>query len=680
MACAAVAMVLFCGVVATAFSAGASAPASAAVPPVSDGPADGTVLLRGSDGSVPLALTGSGEPGEVIHVSLAWADGALDVCDVFVAPDGAWACDDLPVLPDLIGTLSFSSDSGGVFRATALGVISVPTMVGDADDAARVTVDALAPWVSGSGTPGATVVVEVSDGDGCSTPVDASGAWGCALMAGTGSASRTVRAGQSWALDPAMIAWGMPLSVLVGASTVVGAPDDPGTPEVPGPEAPGPGSEPAAGTGGGPAGGMEGVTGDAGGGAAAGADTAGDSSSGSAVFADGAVFAGGAGDEPWPTAETPAQALLAAPAADDTGSTGGDIAAGTRETALGAGADSSAAGTTTTFGFSLRSPGAVLEAGGPTLVFTGAAALGLILLVMVPAGMLESTLEANSERLRRSAALRWVQRLPRLPRLPQRGLGGTVISVALVVAATAVLGAFVAPEAGADGGFLRLAGAFALASLVVNGLALALMAAIARASGSRLEVTANGHSVVVTALTVLLSRAALLQPGFVFGVAVGTAAADGRSRTSARVAAAGVVGLLVAGVGAWFAHAALVGGVNGGGGSFGVDVLAAMTVEALTGAVVAMIPLRFFAGADLWRGARTGWGALASLTAVAAMVALAPLPEAWNAVGGDTARWLLAFATVTAVTAGVWCWFRFVPERAAGGAPRRRAAHHRAAH
>ncbi|ARJ06225.1 hypothetical protein B5808_14095 [Cnuibacter physcomitrellae] len=353
---------------------------------------------------------------------------------------------------------------------------------------------------------------------------------------------------------------------------------------------------------------------------------------------------------------------------------------------------SAESGGATTFGSSLHGPAAFVEAGGPAFVFTGAAALGLVLLVMVPAGMLESTLEANSERLRRSAALRWLKRLPRVPRLPSRGRAGTVVSVALVVTATAALGAFVAPDAGSEGGFLRLAGAFVLASLGVNGLALGLMAAAARASGSRLEVTANGRSVFVTALTVLLSRAALLQPGFVFGVAIGAEATDRRPRTSRLVAAAGVVGLLVAGVGAWFAHAALLAAVGagesadpagsaaGGWGSFGVDVLTAMTIEALTGAVVAMIPLRFFAGAELWRGARTAWAALAALTAAAAMAALAPLPSAWNAVGGDTARWLLAFAAVTALTAAVWCWFRFVPERTTAPAGRHRTPRHRPAH
>lgn len=681
----AAALLLLCGAVAASFGAGAAAPAAAAVPPQSDGPADGTVLVREPDGSVSLPLTGDAEPGDVIHVGLTWADGALDVCDVFAGADGTWACDDLPDLPDLVGTLSFSTDGGGVFRTGAIGVISTPTLLGDADDASRLTVDAIAPWVSGSGTPGATVVVETSDGDGCSTSVDRSGVWGCALMASTGSGSRTVRAGQSWALDPTAIAWGTPLSLLAGASTVVGAPGDPGTPPA---EAPEPASDPAAGSGGGSVTEANGVGGDGaspeagsdsrrdGGGGGDGGSGSGDSG-GDGVIDSGAVVGQGTQDEPRLTGESLAESLLGASAAEDGESTLG-MTAETGAPALGASASSSSPKSVTTFGSSLRTPAAALESGGPALVFTGAAALGLILLVMVPAGMLESTLEANSERIRRSSALRWMQRLPRLPRLPRRGRGGTVISVALVVCATAVFGAFVAPEAGSEGGFLRLAGAFVLASLVVNGLALALMTLVARVSGSRLEVTANGHSVVVTALTVLLSRAALLQPGFVFGVAIGTGVADERPRASARVAAAGVVGLLVAGVGAWFAHAAVVDMAGDGGASFGLDVLTAMTVEALTGAVVAMIPLRFFAGAELWRGARAGWAALASLTAVAAMVALAPLPDAWNAVGGDTARWLLAFAAVAALTAAVWCWFRFVPER--GPVPRRRAAHHGAAH
>ncbi|AXH35113.1 hypothetical protein DVJ78_06585 [Humibacter sp. BT305] len=710
-----VATLLFCAAFAAVLGLGAgvgfglaAAPAAASSPPTSAGPTDGTVLVRGSDGSVPLELTGTVEPGDVIHVSLTWPDGTVDLCDVFAASDGSWACDDLPALPDLVGTLELWVDGGGVFATSAIGVISPPTILSDADDAATLTIDALAPWVSGSGTPGATVVVEVSDGDGCTTAVDASGAWACSLTAGTSSASRTVRAGQSWALDPATIAWGAPVVLVDGASTVVGAPGDPGAPGSPGsPDSgsetgAGPGSGAGAGSGAaGSGGGGEGgsAASDGAGGAAGTGGAGGPGSSGEgAVSASGAAGQEGAtstgrsesGDaHPGGAASTGSSPSGASPGITVTTSGDGIAGGGDAESATQADASvpesaesalSPASERPTTFGSSLRSPAALLDAGSPALVFTGAVTLGLVLLVMVPAGMLESTLEANSERVRRSAALRWLNRFPRVPRLSSRGRSGTVVSVALVVGATAALGAFVAPDAGAEGGFLRLAGAFAVGSLVVNGLALALMAAVARASGSRLEVTANGHSILVTALTVLLSRAALLQPGFVFGVAISAGAADGRTRTSARVAAAGVVGLLVAGLGAWFAHAALLdamgdGSPAGGWGSFGVDVLTAMTVEALTGAVVAMIPLRFFSGAELWRGARAGWVALAALTAAAAMVALAPLPEAWNAVGGDTTRWLAAFAAVTALTAGVWCWFRFVPERSPSPTPRRRSPH-----
>lgn len=693
------ALVLCVGVVA-AIGVGA-VPAAAAAPPTSAGPTDGTVLVRGSDGSVPLALTGTAEPGDVIDVSLTWPDGELELCAVFTGPDGTWACDDLPALPDLVGTLDLSAD-GGVFSSVTIGVISSPSLLADADDPSRLTIDPLAPWVSGSGTPGATVVVDVSDGDGCATAVDASGAWECDLATGAAPAGRTVRAGQSWALDPATIAWGAPVSLVSGVSTVVGAPGAPEAPDPAGPAGdPGVGSATGADAGavGGPGGVVEG-------------GESGAAHAGSPADGLGAEGVSDSGDAvrltPGPAADAPPPASATGGAATEAG----DRIAGAGSAASGAGASGAGApasipssvanpaqspfsvgsGGATTFGSSLHGPAAFVEAGGPAFVFTGAAVLGLVLLVMVPAGMLESTLEANSERLRRSAALRWLQRLPRVPRLPSRGRAGTVVSVALVVTATAAMGAFVAPDAGSEGGFLRLAGAFVLASLGVNGLALGLMAAAARVSGSRLEVTANGRSVFVTALTVLLSRVALLQPGFVFGVAIGAEATDRRPRTSRLVAAAGVVGLLVAGVGAWFAHAALLAAVGEGGsagpagsaaggwGSFGVDVLTAMTIEALTGAVVAMIPLRFFAGAELWRGARTTWAALAALTAAAAMAALAPLPSAWNAVGGDAARWLLAFAAVTALTAAVWCWFRFVPERTTAPAGRHRAPHHRPAH
>ncbi|MCS5495985.1 hypothetical protein NY547_01865 [Cnuibacter physcomitrellae] len=691
------ALVLCVGVVA-AIGVGA-VPAAAAAPPTSAGPTDGTVLVRGSDGSVPLALTGTAEPGDVIDASLTWPDGELELCAVFTGPDGTWACDDLPALPDLVGTLDLSAD-GGVFSSVTIGVISSPSLLADADDPSRLTIDPLAPWVSGSGTPGATVVVDVSDGDGCVTAVDASGAWGCDLATGAAPAGRTVRAGQSWALDPATIAWGTPVSLVSGVSTVVGAPGDP---ETPGPA--GTGGDPGVGSAtAGDAGAVGGLGGVVDGGES-GAANAGSPAAGPGAEGGESAPSSGVSDSGDAVRLTPGPAAEVPPPAWATG--GAATAAGAGAGASGAGASASTpssvanpvqspfsaeSGGAPTFGASLHGPAAFVEAGGPAFVFTGAAALGLVLLVMVPAGMLESTLEANSERLRRSAALRWLKRLPRVPRLPSRGRAGTVISVALVVTATAALGAFVAPDAGSEGGFLRLAGAFVLASLGVNGLALGLMAAAARVSGSRLEVTANGRSVFVTALTVLLSRAALLQPGFVFGVAIGAEATDRRPRTSRLVAAAGVVGLLVAGVGAWFAHSALLAAVGEGGsagpagstaggwGSFGVDVLTAMTIEALTGAVVAMIPLRFFAGAELWRGARTTWAALAALTAAAAMAALAPLPSAWNAVGGDTARWLLAFAAVTALTAAVWCWFRFVPERTTASAGRHRTPRHRPAH
>jgi hypothetical protein len=86
------------------------------------------------------------------------------------------------------------------------------------------------------------------------------------------------------------------------------------------------------------------------------------------------------------------------------------------------------------------------------------------------------------------------------------------------------------------------------------------------------------------------------------------------------------------------------------------DTMVATTAEGLTGALIAVFPLKFLDGRELWEVSKRLW--VAAFLIVGTAFALLVLPTAIQGTDvADFGTWLLVFAVFGAVSLAVWFVF-----------------------
>ncbi|MFB2585525.1 hypothetical protein [Herbiconiux liukaitaii] len=393
------------------------------------------------------------------------------------------------------------------------------------------------------------------------------------------------------------------------------------------------------------------------------------------------------------------------------------------------------------FALSLVTPDGAFGRAGTGIVFLGVLIGAAMLLVMVPGGILEATIHENADRIRRSAPARLLARIHMAARtliparLEARGAGGagraggatvrpgsrgfaSAWGIAVVLGVGAVGSAMVSPEAGVTATTGGLVVAFLGAALVMGVVGVGVAVLVGRRFELRGMPFGRPAALVLTAASVVVSRVAGLDPGFVFGALIGVqfvaltrvgrrvgggldaaglapagrASVDpvgsagvapvGRVGTAgrggglgavgaARVAVVGAGASVVLGVGAWVVQGAVRPGVVERPDVLGVlllDLATAVTVGALSGPVVSLLPLRFLDGGTMLAHSRRLWAAAWAGAALVFGFVLLPVPAAWSELGNDLVPWLAWFGAFALLTAAVWAYFRFVPARASGSA------------
>jgi hypothetical protein len=308
-----------------------------------------------------------------------------------------------------------------------------------------------------------------------------------------------------------------------------------------------------------------------------------------------------------------------------------------------------------------------LALGAPGVVRLGLLVVGMLLLVMVPGGILESTVSANWTRITRAWPFTWFSAV-RERRRPSPASSWVWAAATLAVGTLASV--FVAPTSSAAAWpeLVALVVPFAVALVVTNAVPLGATSGYAWARlRRRARLLVRPSTLLLTAATVLLSRVAGLEPGFVFGASIGLVFGIALERASgARTVVVGTLAALLLGLGSWTAASALrTSPGSGAGDTLLLDTLTAITVCTLSGPVVALLPLRFLEGHTLFQVSRPAWAALYAVALATFGLVLVPLADAWSPVATDLAWWLACLAAVSALTAAVWLYFRLVP------APRR---------
>ncbi|HWM33542.1 MAG TPA: FGLLP motif-containing membrane protein [Pseudolysinimonas sp.] len=334
------------------------------------------------------------------------------------------------------------------------------------------------------------------------------------------------------------------------------------------------------------------------------------------------------------------------------------------------------------FGSSLDSPfgdhSFALSVAG--MVLSGSIAIAFILLVGFPAELLESTIRSNYDR-----AFSWLARLRAalgrvlapVARLFSRPAVGTAATILLA----AFLLGFADPGYGFNGQSVRLMLAMVMSVVAINiGLSLIVMRVARRAFDVAALLKPMPAALAIVGISVLVSRLAGISPGFLFGIVLGVVyARELKLRDDARLGLLGVGLTIAAGLLAWLGYGIASATVSGTGffNNLLIEVLAAVTLEALGTLVIALLPIEFLDGRTIFRWSKLAWLGAYLVTALVFLFVVVPLSDNWGTMSAPVLGWGTLFAVFAVVAIATWAIFRrrsrvSSSSPAAAGPPRRR--------
>ncbi len=363
------------------------------------------------------------------------------------------------------------------------------------------------------------------------------------------------------------------------------------------------------------------------------------------------------------TAEEP----LAAEGGTDGGAGGASDAAFDRMQPAGANMLSAIA----TLGSILGSP--------DVLIAAGVLALALLLLVALPSQLLDAALANSPGRLGR--ALRRLDGIrDRFDEGVHRVLRTPLALSAVAAVLLSLVYCFADPAFGFELSSLRMLLALAIAFLVISWGAGRLTGLIARRLwGVETEFEVQLSAIPLAVIGVVISRLLDFSPGFFLGFAIGVQllAAGRRARLGATVTSFAVI--LVLAVLAWLGYSALAGlAIGDFGGALARDTLSAIVVEGLTAAAIAVLPLTFLEGRELWETSKRAWLLVFLLVEFAFCLLVLPTAMEETEVA-DLIVWTIVLLVYAALAFGAWWWISRRPAaaepEAAEDHPRRQVDH-----
>lgn len=319
----------------------------------------------------------------------------------------------------------------------------------------------------------------------------------------------------------------------------------------------------------------------------------------------------------------------------------------------------------TGYGHELRTPHDVLEAGPAAQAIAAGTALGLLLLVALPLELLYGTLRQNYGRLvfvpaRWSRG--WVAWRSRA-HAPLWRWAGTA-TMFLVGAGIATLAEPTLPTVATG---LRLFCALLISLALMNVTAVAFGWIAARGLDLPSAVRLMPGFLLIAAAGVLVSRVFSLHPGILFGLLAMTVVTATMRRGDAGKLALTVNGSFLAlGVLAWTLYGALGSALDGAGGFVGEilrEVLTAVAVGCIGAVAIALLPITFMGGRDVFRWSKPIWILVYAVTLLLFVFVVLPMPESWQEARGPGLFAALVFGGFGVLSLSVWAWFRFRPAR-----------------
>lgn len=302
----------------------------------------------------------------------------------------------------------------------------------------------------------------------------------------------------------------------------------------------------------------------------------------------------------------------------------------------------------------IASPGSIAVAGG--------LALAILILVALPTEILNSALASSTGRFGRRVA-RLEDATTRATEWLSSRFHGTALPAVLLVIVTAIVFGFTDTHFGFDITSLRLVLSLGIALFVVTWVASALSSLVMRRRW-RVEssIVLQPIALIFAVLGVVLARLLDFSPGFLIGLVIGLEVGHqinaGQRARAVVVQFAIVAGLSVA---AWLGYSIAV-GLQGVAGSTFLsalvqDTLVAIVAEGLTAIMVAMLPIGFLDGRELFSHSKWLWAVM--FLVIGTLFALLVLPNELNGQQvGDLGVWLLVLIGYAVVALVAWLILR----------------------
>jgi hypothetical protein len=306
----------------------------------------------------------------------------------------------------------------------------------------------------------------------------------------------------------------------------------------------------------------------------------------------------------------------------------------------------------------------------PLTVAVAAGIGGLILLlVAIPANILDATIEANWERIRApfTRLVRFGDRVraltAKLPRFP--------FPAPLVIILATVAFGFSNPEFGVDATSLRMTLALALGLILVVLVPVTITRiALGRRWHVPAQIVARPGAFVLALLGVLASRTIGFSPGILVGLVLGLELArSARAEDRNRATAIRLTATLGIGLAAWLGYSALHGLWSGSApdvlGQLTLETLGAAASEGLAGVMVAILPVTFLEGRELFDDAKGRWLALAIPAAFAFALIVLPTVTTSDGPQQPIGLWIGVLVGFSLLVAAIWLTFRILDTREA---------------
>ncbi|MDQ2698990.1 MAG: hypothetical protein M3Y46_09375, partial [Actinomycetota bacterium] len=295
----------------------------------------------------------------------------------------------------------------------------------------------------------------------------------------------------------------------------------------------------------------------------------------------------------------------------------------------------------------------VVEAARPAnALWSVALAVVLVILVALPTQLLNTAVEAGSDRVST-----WLKGRRGAASTITRPLAGWRLAAGGVLAA-ALIASFVDPAFGVNVASLRIFASVLLSFTidVVIGWLVVIWLVQRFRPGAAATFRFVPATLLIVVAAVLFTRLTEFQPGLVFGLVAGVV--FGTVAATADKARAVLIGLgysFAAGILGWVGYS-LLATISDPSAIivFARESLSALAIGGIAALPITLVPLRGMSGHVVWEWSRRGWAIAYAIGLVGFFFVLMPMPFSWQAVDLGIAAWVGIFVVYAVVAVGLW--------------------------